>query len=180
MLACLSRRFAHAAAKQNLKQLHLPGVRPHPPNVSRVDQPGGRVLCLFDGQCGLCNRTVRWLLRCDRRNRLRFAPIASPQAAELLKRHGYATPDQALEANTIFALRQRSGSSEALLMRSDAVAALLAELPRPWPAVAFVLRSIPRPVRDWGYRLIARERYRIGGRQEICPLPTAKESRRFL
>jgi predicted DCC family thiol-disulfide oxidoreductase YuxK len=57
---------------------------------------------------------------------------------------------------------------------------MLRELPRPWPPVVAVLRWIPRPVRDLGYRLIARWRYRIWGRLKSCPLPTAEERTRFL
>jgi predicted DCC family thiol-disulfide oxidoreductase YuxK len=65
-------------------------------------------------------------------------------------------------------------------MRSDAVVALLQELPWPWRTVGKALELIPRPVRDLGYRLIARWRYRIWGRLESCPLPTAEERARFL
>ena len=72
------------------------------------------------------------------------------------------------------------GLAERVLARSEAVLALIAELPRPWPVVARVLGWIPRPVRDLGYRLIARWRYRIWGRLENCPLPTAGERNRFL
>jgi predicted DCC family thiol-disulfide oxidoreductase YuxK len=72
------------------------------------------------------------------------------------------------------------GPAERVLARSEAVLALLAELPRPWPAVAAALGWIPRPLRDLGYRLIARWRYRIWGRLESCPVPTAEERKRFL
>ncbi|MGA3136346.1 MAG: DCC1-like thiol-disulfide oxidoreductase family protein [Terracidiphilus sp.] len=67
-----------------------------------------------------------------------------------------------------------------MLGRSDAVLALLGELPRPWPAVGVALGWIPRPLRDLGYRVIARWRYRIWGRLEICPVPTDEERVRFL
>jgi predicted DCC family thiol-disulfide oxidoreductase YuxK len=60
------------------------------------------------------------------------------------------------------------------------VVALLLELPRPWPAVAILLRTVPRPLRDLGYRLIARWRYRIWERLESCPVPTPDERARFL
>jgi predicted DCC family thiol-disulfide oxidoreductase YuxK len=72
------------------------------------------------------------------------------------------------------------GRAEKLLIGSDAVAAMLSELPRPWPWVAVGLRWVPRAVRELGYRLIASWRYRIWGRLESCPLPTAEERERFL
>jgi predicted DCC family thiol-disulfide oxidoreductase YuxK len=58
--------------------------------------------------------------------------------------------------------------------------ALLSELPRPWPAIAAALGWIPRLLRDLGYRLVARWRYRIWERLESCPVPTAEERERFL
>jgi predicted DCC family thiol-disulfide oxidoreductase YuxK len=67
-----------------------------------------------------------------------------------------------------------------LLSRSDAVLALLSRLPSPWPTVAGALRLVPRPLRDLAYRLVARWRYRVWGRLETCPIPTAEERNRFL
>ena len=41
-------------------------------------------LVFFDGVCGLCNRSVNFLLRIDRkRDQLRFAPLQSQLAAGL-------------------------------------------------------------------------------------------------
>jgi predicted DCC family thiol-disulfide oxidoreductase YuxK len=77
-------------------------------------------------------------------------------------------------------VRDAEGPAERMLMRSDAVVALLRELPRPWPGVGLAMKWVPRPVRDLGYRLVVRWRYRIWGRLESCPVPTAKERERFL
>jgi len=140
---------------------------------------GDRLLVLFDGQCGLCNRSVRWFLKRDRRDRLRFAPFNSPRVAELLARHGLDSTG-AEGPSSILVVQNVDGPSERLLMRSDAVLTMLSQLPRPWPAVSSGLRLIPRPLRDLGYRLIARLRYRIWGRLESCPIPTAAERERFL
>src|ERR1035437_5502857 len=41
-----------------------------------------------------------------------------------------------------------------------------------WRLAGFLLRLVPRPVRDWGYRVIARNRYRMFGRYDACPMPT--------
>src|SRR4051794_7961959 len=48
---------------------------------------------LFDGECGLCNRLVRGLLRLDRRGRLLFAPLQGPSAQRYLRSHGLPTED---------------------------------------------------------------------------------------
>lgn len=119
-------------------------------------------------------------MRHDRNDRLRFAPLASEKAAALIGRPGHAAPAEALAGDSIVVVRDSEGAEQDVLTRTDAVAALLDELPQPWPAAAAVLLSIPRPVRDWGYRLVARWRSRLGGGAESCPLPTAEERSRLL
>ena len=69
---------------------------------------------------------------------------------------------------------------EELLVRSNAILACLRVLPQPWRIFGALFRLIPRPLREAGYRFIARERYRIWGRYESCPVPTPEESRHFL
>jgi predicted DCC family thiol-disulfide oxidoreductase YuxK len=66
-----------------------------------------------------------------------------------------------------------------LLVRSDALLRILAQLPGPWRFLAW-WRVIPRPVRDWCYDRIARNRYRLFGRYDSCLLPDADHARRFL
>jgi len=148
--------------------------------VSNFEDLGGRLLVIFDGRCGLCNRAVRWFLVRDRRDRLRFAASESPRVAGLLERHGICFEGSGAGPGTILVMRDAGGEAECVLVRSDAVMALLAELPQPWPLVAVLLGWIPRPSRDLGYRLIARWRYRIWGRLESCPIPTVEERGRFL
>jgi predicted DCC family thiol-disulfide oxidoreductase YuxK len=143
-------------------------------------QIGDRLLVVFDGHCGLCNRAVRWFLRRDRRDRLRFVVSDSAKVAEFFARHGTGLPHTEAGPGTILVVRDAGGVTEEILVRSDAVLALLRELPQPWPPVAATLRWVPRPLRDLGYRLIARCRYRIWGRLTSCPLPTAEERARFL
>lgn len=147
--------------------------------ASQIDD--GRLLLLFDGYCGLCNRTVRWLLRHDPADRLRFAPLDSSEAAFVLARHGISPATRQADPTTILVVREFGSPAERVLARSEAVLALLAELPRPWwPAIAAVLRCIPRPIRDLGYRFVASWRYRIWGRVAQCPVPKPEERARFL
>ena len=146
--------------------------------MSNAEQTPGRLLVVFDGRCVLCNRAVRWLLSRDCNDRLYFAASESPRVAALLARLGYAS--DAAGAASILVVRYVRSPAEQVFVRSEAVAVLLAVLPSPWPAVAALLRAIPHPLRDMGYRLVARWRYRIWGRLDACPLPTAQEQTRFL
>ncbi len=150
---------------------------------------GSRLLVVYDGCCGLCNHTVQWLLARDHHDRLRFAPSSSPAVAALLARHGFppaVAPDDPTAASspsgpgTILVFHAATTPAEQLFTRSTAVAAALAALPRPWPFVAGALCLIPRPLRDSGYRLIARWRYHIWGRLSTCPLPAPDKRSHFL
>jgi predicted DCC family thiol-disulfide oxidoreductase YuxK len=139
-----------------------------------------RLLVVYDGECGFCNRSIRWMLRRDRKNRLRFAPSSSPAAAQLLASHGVHAFGENPGPDTILVFRNTGTPLETLLVRSNALLACLKVLPQPWPIVAAIARLIPRPVRESAYRLIARWRYRIWGRHAICPIPTSEERRHFL
>lgn len=130
---------------------------------------------LFDGECGLCNRTVRRLLRLDRRGVLRFAPLQGPAAQAYLRAHGlpaedFSTlvyvPDWAQRENPDFRLRT-----------DGVIAALRAAGRHGW---ATLLALVPRPVRDAGYRLVARTRHRLFGPWRTCPLPRPQWAARFL
>jgi predicted DCC family thiol-disulfide oxidoreductase YuxK len=141
---------------------------------------GDRLWVIFDGHCGLCNGLVRWLLHRDSQDRLRFVSSDSPKIIELLARHGINATDAGWTPDSFFVARDADTPAEALLIRSNATIAIFAELPTPWPAVGAVLRWIPRPLRDLGYRLVARWRYRIWGRLEFCPIPDPALRKRFL
>jgi predicted DCC family thiol-disulfide oxidoreductase YuxK len=139
---------------------------------------GGRLLVVFDGHCGLCIGSVRWLMRRDLQDRMRFAALDSAKVAGLLEWHSLSGLE--LATGTLLVVRDTGKATESVLQRSDAVVALLNELPQPWPWVGSALKWIPRPMRDYGYRLVARWRHRIWGRLESCPLPTAEDKKRFL
>lgn len=139
---------------------------------------GDRLLVLFDGHCGLCNRSVRWFLKRDRLDRLRFAPSNAPQVTEVTRLKSAVS--DADGPNSILVALHAGSPQQQLLARSDAVLAILARLPQPWPALAAIVRVVPRPLRDLAYRLVARSRYRLWGRLESCPIPTPVERAHFL
>jgi predicted DCC family thiol-disulfide oxidoreductase YuxK len=148
--------------------------------VTDLSHLDGRLLVIFDGSCGFCNRSVRWFLKRDRGDRLRFVASGSPAIAVLLGRIPFEGLRDAGNLGTLVVVRHPSGPDQQVFVRSDAVQVLMRELPRPWPSIARWLGAIPRPVRDLGYDLVARHRYRILGRTPVCPLPTTDERRHFL
>ncbi len=98
----------------------------------------------------------------------------------LLVRLGINVVDSPSGPGSIVVVRGPDRTSEQVLVRSSAVIAILAALPRPWPALSLVLSCVPRLLRDFAYGIVARWRYRIWGRLESCPIPTPAERARFL
>src|SRR5271170_7414208 len=111
----------------------------------------GRALLLYDGVCALCNGVVGFLLRHDRLDRLRYAPLQSSLGREMLARFNiHSFPDG------VVLLTDALTTKERIYQRSDAVAAAMLLLSRPWQLAGKGLLLIPRLLRDWGYRLVAR------------------------
>lgn len=124
---------------------------------------------LFDGECGFCSRWVAFVMRRDG-GVFRFAPRQSDPAGRLLAAFG-VWPE---ELGSIALVE-----GDSLRTHSDAVLAILARLGFPWRLAAW-LAVIPRPVRDAGYALVARNRHRLSRRRPHCPIPDPETDRRFL
>lgn len=135
----------------------------------------GRALLLYDGVCALCNGIVQFLMKSDRLDRFRYAPLESNLGREVLARFDiHSFPDG------VMLLTDALTPTEHLYQRSDAVAASLQQLGTPWRVVGRVLKLVPRPLREWGYGIIARFRYRLFGRYDTCPLPPPEQRSRLL
>ncbi len=132
----------------------------------------------FDGECGLCNRLVRLLLRLDPRGRLRFAALQGVAAQSYLREHGLATTDF---DTLIFVPDWASRDRPDFLARTTGVIAALRAvgggIARP---LAALLAIFPAKVRDAGYRVVARWRYRIFGPWRDRPLARPEWAERFL
>jgi len=70
-------------------------------------------------------------------------------------------------------------SSPALLGRGRAMVFVLERLPRPWRWLR-ILSWLPERVLDAAYGLVARNRYRLRGRRQVCELSTPEVQSRFL
>jgi len=134
-------------------------------------EPSPYLIVLFDGVCGLCNWSVDFLIRRDRRGALRFAPLQSAAAQTLLHEHGL----DAAELSSVVVI-----DGTRVYRRSNAALHALGCLGPGWRAVAMVARLLPRPLRDTLYDWVAANRYRWFGQRESCRIPTPEERARFL
>jgi predicted DCC family thiol-disulfide oxidoreductase YuxK len=125
---------------------------------------------LFDGVCNLCNGTVRFIILHDTRRVFRFAPLQSATGQQLLAAYG-------IDASRLDTFVLVEG--DRCLVRSDAVLAIARHLAFPW-SLLVIFRFIPRPVRDWMYGIVARNRYSWFGERNECLIPSADVRARFL
>jgi len=133
-------------------------------------------IVLYDGVCGLCNRSVQFLLKHDKAGRFRFASLQSDFAEKVLGRHGLDPKD----LDTVHVVENYDQPGERVLQRSDAVLRAARELGGLWGASASVARIVPRPLRDMIYRYVATNRYRMFGKYDACMLPDPNQRSRFL
>ena len=124
-----------------------------------VNLPGPVVL--YDGECGLCHRSVKFLLARDR-GRLWYAPLQGETAAALRTRHPEIP--QTLESVVLV-------DDDRVFLRSKAFLYGAKYLTRPW-RWAYHVRWLPAFLLDLGYRLVARIRYRVWGKFDTCRRPT--------
>lgn len=115
------------------------------------------------------------MLARDPAGRFRFAALQSALAREILARHGR----DPLDLDTLYLVLGHGRPDERLLGKSDAALRILRELGGVW-RIAALLRVLPRWMRDPGYDLVARTRYRLFGRYDTCPLPDPRHRARFL
>jgi predicted DCC family thiol-disulfide oxidoreductase YuxK len=133
-----------------------------------MDQQPGPIV-FFDGVCGLCNRSVDWLLTRDRRAVLRFAPLQGETARRML---GPLDDDPERWSMVLV-------DSTGQYWSSDAAIRIARHLGGRWAVIGYLL-VIPRGLRDAVYGWVARNRYRLFGRRESCRLPSPAERSRFL
>jgi predicted DCC family thiol-disulfide oxidoreductase YuxK len=136
-------------------------------HVISQDRRHGPIL-LYDGGCALCSRTVRLILEHDRRGTLRFASLQGDFAATV-------TSGLAAVRGVETVVWVDNGTVET---HSSAVLRVAAYLGGAW-RIALVLWLVPRPLRDWWYRAVARHRHRLAGAPQ-CFLPPAGARHRFL
>jgi predicted DCC family thiol-disulfide oxidoreductase YuxK len=131
------------------------------------------VLLLFDGECNFCRASVDWLIRHDPVGRLRYAPLQSFVAREILDSRG-------INPNCV--------SSVVLLVdsksyyKSEAIFEALSRASET-PRIIGHLRQIPLPIRDFVYDLVANHRpfvSRIIGTKNQNYEPNTQTRERFL
>ncbi|MEE9394157.1 MAG: DCC1-like thiol-disulfide oxidoreductase family protein [Planctomycetota bacterium] len=141
--------------------------------MNRVED--GKFLILYDGVCGLCDASVRFFIKNDTKDRLRFAPLQGDLARDIVARQGGDPDDLA----TVYLVANAGQPEERAWKRGPAALKILLICGGFW-RVLTPFSILPDSLLNAGYRIVARVRYLIAGRKELCELPTAVNRHRFL
>ena len=125
---------------------------------------------VFDGVCPLCSANAQFILKHDRRRRIRLASMQSEAGAALYRRFGIDPTDP---ETLILVLGDKA------LRNSDAILAIWRSLGWPW-RLASAARFVPRKLRDPLYLWVARNRYQLFGKRRTCWVPKPEYRDRML
>jgi predicted DCC family thiol-disulfide oxidoreductase YuxK len=136
---------------------------------------------LFDGVCNFCDASVNFLIEHDHKNYFKFAPLQSEAGTKLAAEYRLSSatarpnpPDDLIPIDSVILIEDGKAYTH-----STAALRILKDLGLPW-SLMYVFVVVPKPVRDWFYRLFAKNRYRMFGRKDQCMLPSPEVRARFL
>ncbi len=118
-------------------------------------------VAVMDATCAVCSWGARMIHRLDHSGEVRICPIQTPLGRSLLVRHGLDPDDP---ESWLFLEGDRVWTDFDALIR-------VGQRSGGWGRVFALLRLIPKPLRDWLYRRLARNRYALFGRGDLCALP---------
>lgn len=132
--------------------------------------PSGKKLILFDGVCNFCNFWVNFIIDRDDKDLFRFASLQSEFGQSILSKLNLSTKDF-----DTFVLIE----SKKYFIKSTAAFKVVKDISG-WLKILYPFIILPEFVRDSVYNLIAKKRYKIFGRSELCRVPTDAEKAKFL
>jgi len=128
------------------------------------------MVVVFDSACLLCNGWVKFILPRDRRGVIQFASMQGATGRALLAKAGL--PTEGLDTLLVV-------DGDKSWQHTAAILKVLGVLGGPW-RLAGVIRVVPEGLRDWLYRKVAKNRYRLFGRSSHCLMPQPDYAHRFL
>ena len=129
-----------------------------------------RHIVIFDGVCNFCNGAVNFIIKRDPDGIFVFTPMQSDLARELMDKHKIHN----VGIDTFLLIK-----NDQCFVFSSAALEITRDLTGLW-FIFNVLRLVPSFIRDLFYKVFARNRYALFGRQDICMVPTKEIRSRFV
>lgn len=129
-----------------------------------------RYIVIFDGVCNFCNGAVNFIIKRDPNGVYAFTPMQSSLAQELMDKHEIHN----VGIDTFLLIK-----NDQCFVFSSAALEIAKDLAGFWYMFR-VFGLVPRAIRDFFYKVFARNRYTLFGRQETCMMPSEKVRSRFV
>lgn len=127
-------------------------------------------IILFDGVCNFCNGSVNFIIERDPQKYFKFAPLQSEVGEKLLKENGV----NKIETDSVVLIEDGK-----VYTHTTAALRIARQLSGRWSwFYGFIV--VPSFIRDVFYKLFAKYRYQMFGKQDACMLPTPEMRERFL
>ncbi len=136
-----------------------------------IDIPKHKQLILFDGVCNLCNTSVLYVIKRDKKDRFMFAPLQSHIGQQLINEYDIDTS----KTDSILLYHPEKG----MFYKSTAALKIASHLGLPTNLLSLFL-IFPAFIRNWFYDYIAKNRYKWYGKKEACMIPTPELKSKFL
>ena len=134
------------------------------------DFPDDQPIIVFDGHCVLCSHWAQFVIRRDRKKKFKLLAAQSLLGHALYEHYGLDPVDY--QTNILI-------SDGVAWFESESSIRMLEGLGWPWSWFT-ITRILPRFLRDRAYALVARNRFRLFGRRDVCFTPTPDIRERFL
>ena len=126
------------------------------------------MIVFFDGVCNLCQGSIRYLIKHDKKGVIKFASLQGNYAKDFVNE----TEIQSMQSILFFDGKMLYKKSTAVLKLSSLLGG--------WHQLLLLGYILPRFVRDWLYNIVAKNRYRWFGKKDQCMLPSKGFENRFL
>lgn len=125
---------------------------------------------LFDGVCNLCNASIDFIIKRDKKDHFRVGALQEEAGKNLLSK--FEVNPEYLDSLVLI-------EDEQIFFRSTAALKIAKNLSGLWP-LFYGLIFLPSGLRDGIYDWIGKNRYRWFGKKNTCRLPTPEERAKFL
>ncbi len=129
-----------------------------------------RGIVLFDGDCNFCNKTVQYIIKYDREDKICFASQQSKTGIKIMNENNCL--DKSL--NTIVFIKDKN-----VFVKADAIIEI-SQLLTGFPKIIIILKMVPKIVRDNIYGAFSKYRYNIFGKKNECIIPTKEIKSKFI
>ncbi len=134
--------------------------------------PKDKQLIVFDGVCNLCNNSVLYVIKRDKKNRFLFAPLQSDIGVALINKFN-------IDTDKTDSILLYNPSSNTIKYKSSAALHIAKNLDFPIKLMA-IFFIIPGFVRNCVYNFIAKNRYTWYGKKDACMIPTPELQAKFI